>query len=386
MTKTPSFIRRVQAGDAEALMEFYNGLSQASIRTFRPLGVKAELDKCRAVVLGNEVGRETRYDLVAVSGTRIVGWCFLWDLDTCKPSFGLGIADDWQGQGLGGTLMDRVMAAGDARGLQQIFLTAVKDNEVAWRMYAKRGFFQYGEYVDKADGETYLQMMRMEQGKIPLPMPPQFRKEEKTSPANIPPMGWDEVIRGFEEFDRANPPPPNPLLLTGSSSIGFWPEPKRDFAPLPVVQRGFGGSCMFELLHYVPRVVLSYRPGQIVIYSGDNDIASGRTPVQIADDFAAIVAQVRAALPATRLFLISIKPSPSRANLWDGMRAANRLLCECCAAMTAVTFVDIWGVMLNPDGTGRTEFYTQDLLHVNAEGYALWLDRLRPLVFAKMGP
>ena len=367
-------------------MAFYNGLSQKSIRTFRPLGVKAELEKCRDVVLGNEAERQTRYDLVAVSGTRIVGWCFLWDLDTCKPSFGLGIADDWQGQGLGGMLMDCVMAAGDTWALKRIFLTAVKDNEVAWRMYAKRGFFQYGEYVDKVDGETYLQMMRMEQGKIPLPVPPQFRKEEKTTPVNTPPIGWEEVIRGFEEFDRANPPPPNPLLLTGSSSIGFWPEPKRDFAPLPVVQRGFGGSCMFELLHYVPRIVLPYRPSQIIVYSGDNDIASGRTPAQIADDFTAIVEQIRAVLPATRLFLISIKPSPSRANLWDGMRKANRLLSDRCAAMKGVTFVDIWGDMLNPDGSGRTELYTGDLLHMNAEGYALWVNRLRPLVFAKMGP
>lgn len=199
---------------------------------------------------------------------------------------------------------------------------------------------------------------------------------------NTPVIGWEDVIRGFEEFDCDNPPPKNPLLLTGSSSIGFWPDPKKDFAPLPVVQRGFGGSCMFELLHYAPRVILPYRPCQIIIYSGDNDIAAGRSPAQIEDDFAAIVRLVRAELPQVPFFLISIKPSPSRFQMWDDMRVANRRLKDRCATMAGATFVNIWDEMLNPDGGARCEFYTEDMLHMNAEGYAFWSGRLRPLVLA----
>lgn len=205
------------------------------------------------------------------------------------------------------------------------------------------------------------------------------------SSENIPAIGWEDVIRGFEEFDRANPPPPDPLLLTGSSSIGFWPDPKKDFAPLPVVQRGFGGSCMFELLHYVPRVILPYRPRQIVIYSGDNDIAAGRTPAQIEQDFTAIVHQVRAVLPQVPFYLISIKPSPCRAQMWKDMQEANRCLRDRCALIPGITFVDLWHDMLNPDGTGRSEYYTADMLHMNPKGYAMWVNRLRPLLLAQTG-
>jgi hypothetical protein len=30
---------------------------------------------------------------------------------------------------------------------------------VAWRLYEKRGFVRYGEYISKDDGETYLRMV-----------------------------------------------------------------------------------------------------------------------------------------------------------------------------------------------------------------------------------
>lgn len=151
-------IRRMLPADAEALAAFYNGLSKASIRTFRPLGTQTAAAACLKLALNNGVEKDSRFDLLALAGPRVVGWCFLWDLDTDKPMFGLGIADDHHGWGLGGTLMDRVMQAARDRRLARVFLTVVKDNQVAWRLYEKRGFVRYDEYVSKDDGETYLRM------------------------------------------------------------------------------------------------------------------------------------------------------------------------------------------------------------------------------------
>jgi len=159
MCERPPFtIRRLQPGDAEALAGFYNGLSREAIRMFRPLGARTSVDACAKIVLANGAGVETRFDLIALSGTRIVGWSFLWDLDTEKPLFGLATADDQRRKGLGGELMSRVMAVARERGLARVFLTVVKDNDAAWRMYEKRGFATQGEFVEKSDGLTYLQM------------------------------------------------------------------------------------------------------------------------------------------------------------------------------------------------------------------------------------
>ena len=191
---------------------------------------------------------------------------------------------------------------------------------------------------------------------------------------------WESVIQGFEEYDRQHPFTPGALLLTGSSSIGMWPDPRADFAPRRVIQRGFGGSCMFELLHYTDRVILPYRPAQIVIYSGDNDIACGRTSAQVTADFAAILARVRGKLGACPLYCLSIKPSPSRMSMWPAMQESNALLKACCATARHAVFVDVATPMLTAAGAPRTELFLDDMLHMNAKGYALWTAILKPLL------
>ena len=159
MPEQPKIIlRRIQPGDESALVAFYNDLSEASRRTFRPFGITTQLADCEAVIQENRPEAGKKFDLVAVRGTRIVGWSFLWDLKSEEPEFGLGIADEVQGKGLGSALMDRVKKAARERGLRKVILTVVKDNEVAWRMYEKRGFVRYGEYYDAKDALHYLRM------------------------------------------------------------------------------------------------------------------------------------------------------------------------------------------------------------------------------------
>jgi ribosomal protein S18 acetylase RimI-like enzyme len=153
-------IRRLQPGDEERLARFYNGLSRASRRTFRPLGWETDSTQCAEIVRENQEG--SKYDLVVVTGSEegaeIVGWSFVWDLWSEKPSFGLGIADAYQGRGLGGTIMGQVLADVCAAGVGRVYLTVVQDNYVAYGMYGRRGFVRYGETLGE-DGLAYYKMV-----------------------------------------------------------------------------------------------------------------------------------------------------------------------------------------------------------------------------------
>jgi ribosomal protein S18 acetylase RimI-like enzyme len=155
-------IRQLRDGDAAALARFYNGLSEASRRTFRPLGWHTTVDACAKVVAGNRT--EEKYDLVAVRDVgpsaepEIIGWSFVWDLGSEKPNLGLGIADACQGQGLGGAMIDRVLGDVEELGLKQVYLIVVQDNHVARGLYERRGFVRYGECVGD-DGLAYYQMV-----------------------------------------------------------------------------------------------------------------------------------------------------------------------------------------------------------------------------------
>ena len=180
MTLNQITIRQLQSGDAEALAAFYNGLSTASKRTFRPLGETTTRDICADVAAGNADGdiacnggkHPTKYDLIALADDRVIGWGFLWALDAESPDdgpvFGLAVADGYHGMGLGTRLTGAVIAWADAQNLPQVILTVVQDNVIAQRIYERQGFVRYGAFVGE-DGLDYYRMRRCARSEVKSP-------------------------------------------------------------------------------------------------------------------------------------------------------------------------------------------------------------------------
>lgn len=164
LTLSIPMIRRLAPGDEGALVAFYNQLSAASKRTFRPIGPVALPEVCVGIVADNTNGAGTKFDLVAVQNGCIVGWSFLWNLDTDEPLFGLAVADALHGQGIGTVLLTRVMQAANEMGLPTVYLTVVTDNVVAWRLYEKHGFVKYDEFIGE-DGLPYFKMRAVVDGR-----------------------------------------------------------------------------------------------------------------------------------------------------------------------------------------------------------------------------
>jgi RimJ/RimL family protein N-acetyltransferase len=160
-TQTDVLLRRLRSEDAEALRHFYDDLGEQSKRLFHPLGEDAGSEQYQPVIEGNLPECDKKYDLVALSGKRIVGWAFLWH-DTEKREeaiFGIAVADSEQGKGLGRRLMDALMAIAGSRGLKRVHLTVVRDNERARRMYEASGFVRTGSFL-AGDGLDYDSMVK----------------------------------------------------------------------------------------------------------------------------------------------------------------------------------------------------------------------------------
>lgn len=206
--------------------------------------------------------------------------------------------------------------------------------------------------------------------------------------ANTPSVGvvttasdrFESEIRAFEDSDRVNPPRPGGIVFVGSSSIRMWPDLRADFPGRNVIQRGFGGSRLDEVVHYAPRIVLPYRPTLIVLYAGENDLVESRTPEQVFDAYKNFVKLVRDAFPQARIAFVSIKPSPSRWELVDEMRATNDKIRGYAATHAGLSFVDVFPMMIGPTGRPRSELFVSDSLHMNHNGYAIWRGALLPIV------
>ena len=189
-------------------------------------------------------------------------------------------------------------------------------------------------------------------------------------------------LNGFVRQDSASPPPPSPVLFVGSSSIRFWDSLASDFSGLPVLNRGFGGSRMDDVLRYADRVVFRYRPRAIVLYEGDNDLQDGVTPARIAGEVAEFLSRVRTTLPQARVVCLAVKPSPSRWNLADKVRQTNALLQAVVAQDTLATYVDVYTPMIGADGRPRPELFRADSLHMTPAGYAIWREAVAPALAA----
>src|ERR1044071_633737 len=89
--------------------------------------------------------------------------------------------------------------------------------------------------------------------------------------AQKPPF-YDE-IQGFKKEDSIKPPPKHAILFVGSSSFHFWTDVQDYFPGYAIINRGFGGSSLPDVIHYANDIIFPYQPKQIVIYCGENDLA-----------------------------------------------------------------------------------------------------------------
>ncbi|SEJ15845.1 Lysophospholipase L1 [Variovorax sp. OK605] len=185
---------------------------------------------------------------------------------------------------------------------------------------------------------------------------------------------WHNELAAFARADQERFPGPGGVVFVGSSTVRMWTRLAQDFPRVPggVVNRGFGGSTLNDCSLFARDLVVRYKPRQVVVYAGDNDLAEGRTPLQVLDSFARFANAVRAELPDTRISFVSVKPSPSREQLMPQIRETNHVISAYLNLLPNSEFIDIYTPMLGADGRPRPELFRGDKLHMTDEGYRLW--------------
>ena len=189
---------------------------------------------------------------------------------------------------------------------------------------------------------------------------------------------WEKEIAAFEAADRTEMPASGGILFTGSSTIRLWKTLASDFPGLPVINRGFGGSEIADATHFADRIIFPYKPKQIFIRAGVNDVHDGRLPHEVAEDFVDFVRLVHSRLPRTEIYFIAINPAPSRWGEVDKIRALNKKVRKLALKMPRVGYIDTYDISLNSDGAARPELFVADRLHFSPEGYKLLTERVRP--------
>ena len=203
------------------------------------------------------------------------------------------------------------------------------------------------------------------------------------SMAQKPPF-YDE-IKSFQKQDSAQLPPKNAVLFVGSSSIKLWTSLQKDLPMHSIINRGFGGSSLPDVIRYADEIIIRYRPAQVVIYGGDNDLASSDTVTAqiVSDRFQQLFNLIRKQLPEVAIAFISIKPSPSREHLLQKQLGANELIKAFLKKQTKAAYIDVFNSMIDQQGKPKAELFVEDRLHMNQKGYAIWLQVVEPYLIKK---
>lgn len=206
---------------------------------------------------------------------------------------------------------------------------------------------------------------------------------------------WDPTIfegeiEQFEKQEDINHPQKGVILFTGSSTIRYWKTLEEDMAPLTVINRGFGGSRISDVIHYIPRIITPHQPSGIVFYAGENDLSKllrmkPKTPQQVTDDFKRFCQIVQEQFPEIPIFYISIKPPKRRKKFWAEMEKTNELIEEYCNSTKNITFIDIVPI-LSEEGKIKKGISKWEGIHLNKKGYILITSVIKPILLSRFKP
>lgn len=193
------------------------------------------------------------------------------------------------------------------------------------------------------------------------------------------PAFWND-IQAFKTQDSVSFPPKNGILFIGSSSFTMWKDVQQYFPSYKIINRGFGGSSLPDVIRYANDIILPYQPKQIVIYCGENDLAASDsvTGKLVFNRFKQLFAIIRNRYPKVKVTYVSMKPSPSRQLLLSKMISGNEMIKKYLSSKKRASYVDIYKEMIDDEGKPRPDLFLDDNLHMNKTGYAIWQKFIEP--------
>jgi lysophospholipase L1-like esterase len=190
---------------------------------------------------------------------------------------------------------------------------------------------------------------------------------------------WEKEVATIEKRQAEQSPEKGGIVFGGSSTVRLW-DLAKSFPDWKATNSGFGGSEIRDVTHFADRLVFKHDPRAIVLYAGDNDVNSGRTPELVLADFRAFVEMARKKVPKARTYFIAIKPSPARWAKFETQSRANALVNEFCARDDRLAYIDVVPLLFGKDGRPREELYVKDQLHLSPAGYEVLSEAVRKAV------
>ncbi len=165
------------------------------------------------------------------------------------------------------------------------------------------------------------------------------------------------------------------VFLGNSITEGF--DLEHYFPDALPINRGISGDHTDGLLERLEYSVISLKPSQLFILIGINDIGAGDPSSLILKNYYSLIEKLAETLPNSKIYIQSVLPTTQQ---WtncpkDKIILINQKILEYCIKFK-FTWIDLHTKFVTNDGYLNNSL-TEDGLHLNDTGYALWAKVLR---------
>ena len=197
------------------------------------------------------------------------------------------------------------------------------------------------------------------------------------------PLVWEKQIRAFEKTERKRPAAKGGVVFAGSSTIRLWGGLAQDMAPIPAVQRGFGGAKLNDVIHYMDRLITAHAPAMVVLYIGSNDMLDfgGNRPKsmeEMQELYDTLLTRLHDRLPDAQIIVLATFPSPLNARRAAQIEAVNEYVREIAESKPWLDLISGTEALKTPSGEPDRSLFRFDRTHLNKKGYTRWAQILRP--------
>ena len=146
-----------------------------------------------------------------------------------------------------------------------------------------------------------------------------------------------------------------------------------------VLNRGIPGDTVEGIARRVPEVT-RHRPRLVLLMAGINDLRGGESATYVLAQHKKVLQALRTGSPQTRIVLQSILPvGPDKAQaLRRNIEEVNRGLKQLTDGKRVI-FLDLHSRFVDSSGNLKAHL-TIDGLHLNGQGYRVWLEELRSVL------
>lgn len=155
--------------------------------------------------------------------------------------------------------------------------------------------------------------------------------------------------------------------------------------PLACYNRGIGGDTTSGVLNRLKVSLYDLNPSSVVLMIGTNDINSGLEECGILERYERIIDEINTNLPDAQLYCMSIIPQNSQLEKYSHIRIAdttpkimsiNSMIRQLAERKRAI-YLDLFSLLADENNHLISE-YSDDGLHLNATGLAVWTELIKP--------